>query len=213
MSARAGAICEEAGALYILLAEEHARAKGGGRQRSRPISGASVIQVINHPRGSGAQHEARFPAAPDKKTLGGGVLAGLVTALCCGGLPLSIGLGAAYSSLGLWRYVPVFLALGTLSIVAINWLSYRRKARVAASPAQLRRAMFVSAAIGLVCMVGALFFLEWLEHAVGPAERFAEGAHPEAPGAMNQARLYALGVLPAGLVLLGVLPFKISQRR
>jgi hypothetical protein len=138
------------------------------------------------------------------------VLAGLVTALCCGGLPLfaSIGLGG-----GLWRTVPVFLALGTLSIVAINWLYYRRKARGAASPAQLRRAMVVSGAIGLVFVVGALFFLDWLEHAVGPAERLAEGAHPEAPGAMNQARLYALGVLPAGLVLLGVLPFKISQRR
>ncbi|MGH2687390.1 MAG: hypothetical protein ACRDKW_01070 [Actinomycetota bacterium] len=124
-------------------------------------------------------------------------------------------MGAAYSSLGLCRYVPVFLALGTLSIVAIkwpsNWLCYRRKARGAASPAQLRRAMFVSAAIGLVFLVGALFFLDWLEHAVGPAERFAEGAHPEAPGAMNQGRLDALGVLPAGLVLLG--EFKISQRR
>jgi hypothetical protein len=139
-----------------------------------------------------------------------------VTALCCGGLPLfaSIGLGAAaYSSLGLWRYVPVFLALGTLSFVAISWLVL---------PTEGSRCCLTGAAAprdgrercDRLGVHGGSAVLPGLAGAVvGTAERFAEGAHPEAPGAMNQGRLEALGVLPAGLVLLGVLPFKISQRR
>lgn len=66
----------------------------------------------------------------DKAPVGGGLLAGLVVAVCCGGLPLfaSIGLGAGFAGLRLWRWVWLLLALGTVLIVAVNWTYYRKTA-------------------------------------------------------------------------------------
>ena len=56
--------------------------------------------------------------------------AGFIASLCCGGSIIftSIGLGAFYGTLGLSRYIPQALAIGTLTIVAINWLYYRQRA-------------------------------------------------------------------------------------
>jgi hypothetical protein len=139
---------------------------------------------------------------------------GLVASLCCGGSLLfgSIGLGALYGTLGLWRYIPQFLAAGTLAIVAINWLYYRRQAQradLACNCADLRRAMYVSAFVGLAIMVGSFLLLEWLNHAVVNSARFM--SRPEygqalIPGIPNQNLLYAL-LSFLGLGLLGVLPF------
>src|SRR6516225_1792337 len=101
------------------------------------------------------------PAYPDPKPLAGSFVTGLIASLCCGGSLIfaSIGLGAFYSSLGLFRYVPQVLAAGALSIVAINYLAYRRAARQASHrAATLREKMFVSAAIGLIVMAGAFIF-------------------------------------------------------
>src|SRR5438034_8060723 len=87
-------------------------------------------------------------------------------------------LGAFYGSLGLYPYIPHALALGTLSIVAINWLYYRARASqlLAADPggdcSRLRRAMLVSGFLGLLMMVVSFVFLTWLEHGVVEAARF-----------------------------------------
>ncbi len=147
----------------------------------------------------------------EKGPVSGGFVAGLVTAVCCGGLPLfaSIGLGAAFAGLRLWRFVPVFVVLGTAAIVAVNWLYYRREVSGGhGSDAQLRRAMFVSAGLGLAFMVGAIFFFDWLEQVRHQAvERFVEGANEESPGAIRRGLIFALASFPVGLVVLGALPF------
>ncbi len=97
------------------------------------------------------------------RPLAGSVVAALVASLCCGGSLVfaSIGLGALYASLGLSQYIPQVLAAGTLTIVALNWLFYRRKAMVgglARDGNALRRAMYASAVLGLVMMVGSFLF-------------------------------------------------------
>jgi hypothetical protein len=124
---------------------------------------------------------ARTPAtAPDVKPVGGSVLAGLVASACCGGSLLfaSIGLGAFYASLQMYRYIPQALALGTLFIVAINYAYYWRRARQALAQkpgcacGNLKRAMLVSAFFGLVAMAASFIFLTWLEHGVVKAAQF-----------------------------------------
>jgi hypothetical protein len=148
------------------------------------------------------------------KPLAGSLGAALVASICCGGSLLfaPLGLGALYSSLGLWQYVPQFLAAGTLAIVAINWFYYRRQAQradLACNCADLRRAMYVSAFVGLAIMAGSFLLLEWLNHAVVNAARFMarpEYAQALIPGVPNQNLLYAL-LSFVGLGLLRVLPF------
>lgn len=148
--------------------------------------------------------------------------AGLITSLCCGGSLVfsSVGLGAFFSALGLWRYVPQVLAAGALSILAINYAFYRRAADSVhlqgGDVRELRRAMFMSAALGLTLMVGSFVFLEWLNHAVVNPHRFL--ARPEygealVPGVPNIRLVYALVSFTA-LTLLWTLPFprRISER-
>ncbi len=144
--------------------------------------------------------------AVDKRVLGGSVSAGLLSALCCGGLPLfaSIGLGAFFARLGLWRYAPQILALETASMFALNWLASRRRARLFGSSD--RRAMFVSAGIGLGALVVAFFFFEWREEALHITERFLEATSAEDPAIRRQGQLFALASFPAGLIVLGLLP-------
>jgi hypothetical protein len=132
---------------------------------------AGTIRTSDH----AGELTPRIVAYPDPKPLAGGFAAGLIASLCCGGSLIfaSIGLGAFYSSLGLFRYVPQALALGVLSIIAINYLSYRSAARQANHRATaLREKMFVSTAIGLLVMAGAFILLEWLNHAVVHGDRF-----------------------------------------
>jgi hypothetical protein len=148
------------------------------------------------------------------KPVAGSLAAALVASLCCGGSLLfaSIGLGGLYSSLGLFRYVPQFLAAGTLTIVAINWLSYRHLAKQlgpGCDCTHLRRAMYLSTFLGLLAMAGSFVVLEWLNRAVVNAARFMsrpEYAYALIPGVPNQNLAYAaLSLVGVGLVR--VLPF------
>lgn len=150
------------------------------------------------------------------KPAAGSIVAGLIASICCGGslILASSGLGTFYSALGLWRYVPQVLAAGALSIVGINYFFYRRAAeRIAAAGGgdlhELRRGMFVSAAVGIAIMAGGFVFLEWLNHAVVNPHRFL--AHPEygqalIPGVPSIRLIYALASF-MGLALLWAMPF------
>jgi hypothetical protein len=167
---------------------------------------------MNLPIGN-EQRDAVSASAVRPKPVAGSLAAALVASLCCGGSLLfaSIGLGGLYATLGLFRYVPQFLAGGTLTIVAINWLYYRH---LAAQPglgcdcAELHRAMYLSTFLGLVAMAGSFLVLEWLNHALVNAARFMsrpEYAYALIPGVPNQNLAYAaLSLVGVGLV--GVLP-------
>jgi hypothetical protein len=160
-------------------------------------------------------------AKPAARPLWGGLGAGLVASLCCGGSLLfaSIGLGAFYGSLGLARYVPQALAVGTLVIVGINYWYYRRKAArlLAADPAcdcgSVRQAMLWSGFAGLGMMAASFIFLTWLEHGFVRAAQFL--SRPEygqalIPGVRNEQLVYvALTFL--GVPLLGLLPLPRSS--
>src|SRR5260370_39804514 len=89
-------------------------------------------------------------AHSDPKPLAGSFITGLIASLCCGGSLIfaSIGLGAFYSAFGLSRFVPQALAPRAITIVAINYLFYRRAAkRLSGSSNAFREKMFLSAAI------------------------------------------------------------------
>lgn len=151
----------------------------------------------------------------EKAPIGGGLASGLATAVCCGGLPLfaSIGLGASFASLQLWRFILLFIIAGTLLIVAVNWAYYRRRARTVRKPAPLRRAMFVSAGIGLLIMVAGIWALDYWEAATEATLHETLGEELEEPsGVRTQALLGSLIALPAGLILLALLPFPRRQR-
>lgn len=151
-------------------------------------------------------------AHSDPKPLAGSFITGFIASLCCGGSLIfaSIGLGAFYSALGLWRFVPQALAAGAITILAINYLFYRRAAkRVSGSTNALSQKMFISTAIGLVVMAATFIFLEWLNHAVVHADRFM--ARPEfsqalIKGVPNVELLYVAATFFA-LAVLWALPF------
>ena len=151
-------------------------------------------------------------AHSDPKPLAGSFITGFIASLCCGGSLIfaSIGLGAFYSALGMWRFVPQALAAGAITIVAINYLFYRRAAKHASGGSNaLRQKMFISTAVGLVMMAGTFIFLEWLNHAVVHADRFL--ARPEfsqalIKGVPNIELLY-VGATFFALALLWALPF------
>ncbi len=151
-------------------------------------------------------------ARPDPKPLAGSFVAGVIASLCCGGSLIftSMGLGAFYSSLGLFRYVPQALAAGALSIVAINYLSYGYAAKQASHrSAALREKMFVTTAVGLIAMAGAFILLEWLNHAVVHGDRFLirpEFSQAFIRGVPNVELLYVCATFFA-LALLWALPF------
>jgi fucose permease len=152
------------------------------------------------------------PARPNPIPLAGSFMAGLIASLCCGGSLIfaSIGLGAFYSGLGLFRYVPQALAAGALSILAINYLSYRRAAKRASHGATVVRVkMFVSTTIGLIVMAGTFTLLEWLNHAVIHGDRFL--ARPEfsealIKGVPNVELLYVFATFFT-IAVLWALPF------
>lgn len=127
---------------------------------------------------TGSATTIRTDARPAAKPLGGGLLTAALASLCCGGTLLftSVGLGAVWSSLGIARFVPEALALGAVSIAAINYISYRRRARhqpaaTDGAGTRLRRAMLISASAGIVFMAGSFVVVEWLNHAVVHPER------------------------------------------
>lgn len=162
-------------------------------------------------------------ATPDATPVGGSLLAGLVASVCCGGSLVfaSIGLGALYGSLGLWRFIPQALALGALSIVAINYWYYRRRAKqlLAADPAcdcgGLRRAMVLSGVLGLLMMAGSFVLLEWLNHAiVNPGRFMSQPQYAQAliPGVTNQSLLYVALTFLA-VPALALLPLPGDARR
>ncbi len=146
--------------------------------------------------------------------------AGLVASLCCGGSIVfaSLGLGLLFGGLGLWRFVPQVLALGALSIVAINYLTYRHAASriiaVGGPPERLRASMFESALVGLVGMAASFVLLEWLNHGLVHPEAFlSRPLHGGAliPGVPND-RVACATLAPLALALLWALPFPGSRR-
>jgi hypothetical protein len=142
--------------------------------------------------------------------------AGLIASICCGGslVFVPLGLGAAYSALGLSRYIPQALAAGALAIAAINYGFYAHRARCtdcADGPKHrdLRQRMMWNAAAGLVVMVSSFVFLEWLNHAVVNGHRFLTHHVFRAaliPGVSNDHLAYALATF-AVLGALWTLPF------
>ena len=150
----------------------------------------------------------------------GSCATGLIASLCCGGSLVfaSIGFGAFWSALGLFRFIPLVLAAGALAIVAINYIVYRNAAKRVSvagggSLLRLRRGMLVSAAIGIAAMAASFVFLEWLNHAVVNPHRFL--AHSEygqalIPGVPNVRLFYAVASF-AALALLWALPFRQSS--
>ncbi len=162
------------------------------------------------------------PAVPNerlrgvRKPIGASVVAGLVASLCCGGSLVfaSIGLRALYGALGLSRYVPQVLMIGALSIVAINYVLFRRAASILArgglgDPTHIRRRMLVGATVGLASMALSFVLLEWLNHAiVHPAAFLGRREYREAliPGVPNARLLYVIESF-AALALLWALPF------
>ena len=146
----------------------------------------------------------------------GGMAAGLIASLCCGGslIFVSIGLGSLWSLFGLSRFIPQVLAAGALLIVAINYFFYRRAAeRISHCDdgrlLELHRGMFLSAALGLAAMTTSFIFLEWFNHAVVNPHRFlAQSQYGQAliPGVPNVRLLYAITTF-AALALLWALPF------
>jgi hypothetical protein len=150
------------------------------------------------------------------KPIAGGVVVGLIASLCCGGSLIfaSIGLGVLYSTLGLSRFTPQALAVGAVSIVAINYLYHRHMAKEgSARPAAVHQKMFISTAIGLAVMAGSFVFMEWLNHAVVHGDRFL--ARPEysqalIKGVPNIRLLYVCATFFA-LAVLWALPFPRSD--
>jgi hypothetical protein len=150
----------------------------------------------------------------DLKPVIGSVGAGFVASLCCGGSLVfgSIGVGALYGAMGLSRYIPQALAAGALAIVAVNYLFYvhaaKRTDAKAGNVLALRKAMFLSAALGLAAMAASFVFLEWLNHAVVNPHFLARHAYGQAliPGVPNARLLYALAVF-AALAPLWALPW------
>jgi hypothetical protein len=150
------------------------------------------------------------------KTIAGGAAAGLVASVCCGGSVVfaSVGLGAFSSTLGLGRYIPEALVVGALSIVLLNYIVFSRHARAGdatggAGRRMWRAAMLESGAVGLAVMVASFVFLEWLNHAVIHAHRFA--SHPEyrdawLRGVPNAHLALAVSSMAGALMLLAALP-------
>jgi hypothetical protein len=148
----------------------------------------------------------------DPRPLAGSFVTGLVAPLCCGGSLIftSIGLGAVYSALGMWRFIPQALAAGALTMVAINYFFHRRASeQTRDASGTVRAKMFISTAIGLVMMAASFIFLEWLNHGVVHADRFL--ARPEFSQALikgipNVELLY-VGATFFAVALLWALPF------
>jgi len=148
------------------------------------------------------------------KPIAASVVAGLFASLCCGGSLIfaSVGLGVFYSSLGLSRYTPQALAVGALSILAINYLYYRHAAKqesAGSASVLLWQKMLMSTAIGLAVMAGSFIFMEWLNHAIVHGDRLL--ARPEygqalIKGVPNTTRLYVCAAFFA-LAVLWALPF------
>jgi hypothetical protein len=148
------------------------------------------------------------------KPMAASVAAGLLASLCCGGSLIfaSIGLGVAYSTLGLARYTPQALAAGAVSILAINYLYYRHAAEqksVGPATISLWPKMFIGTAIGLAVMAGSFILMEWLNHAVVHGDRFLgrpEYGQAYIKGVPNTTLLYVCLTFFA-LALLWALPF------
>lgn len=150
----------------------------------------------------------------DKSPIIGSLLLGFAGSLCCGGTLLfgSIGLGALWGTLGMWRYIPEALATGTVLITLLNWLYYRRKAarRLTAGceGESLRSAALISGFLGLTMMAASFIFLEWLNHGVlhpRPLSHAPDMAGAVIAGVRNSHLWYVAATFLA-LPVLAVLP-------
>lgn len=153
--------------------------------------------------------------APDGISIFGNLIIGFLGSLCCGGGLVfgTIGLGAFWGALGLWRYIPEALATGAILITLTTWLYYRRKAaRMLAAGCDcgdVRRAALVSGFLGLAMMAASFVFLEWLNHGVVHAAHFTrlpEFASAVIPGVPNSHLAYVASTFLA-LPVLVILPF------
>ena len=156
----------------------------------------------------------------DKTPLIASLLVGFVGSLCCGGGLVfgAIGLGAAYSALGMARFIPEALAAGAIVIALLNWLYYASKAEAAlrtgvgCDSKSLRRMALGSAFLGLAMMAVSFVILEWLNHSV---VRGGHGAHGSEfrgaliPGVPDIHLLY-LALTFLALPILAMLPIPLS---
>src|SRR5258708_21356488 len=120
--------------LYLLQRQDSGTRARGGRPPSRTGCRPTPVRcraqrypggiMTNFSMGSGTAAGPFVRAgSPDKVPLLGGLGFGFVASLCCGGGLIfgAIGLGAAYSSLHVARYIPEPLAAGT----PLLWLAIR----------------------------------------------------------------------------------------
>jgi len=165
---------------------------------------------------SGLDRPVSSPSSPDKPPILGGLAVGFIGSLCCGGGLIfgAIGFGAAYSALGVARYIPEALTIATILIALLNWLYYRRKARLMRAGdagchcRRVRQKMLWSAGAGLAMMAGSFVLLEWLNHGVIHAAHFMhspEFAAALIPGVPNSHLAYIAATFLV-LPLLAILP-------
>jgi hypothetical protein len=187
------------------------------------LQNEAVMAQSNTKRGiPGTDRFTSASNSPDKAPFLGGLAVGFVGSLCCGGGLIfgAIGLGAAYSALGVARYIPEALAAATILIALLNWLYYRRKAQRmrAGDPgcncSRVRQTMLWSAFAGLAMMAGSFVLLEWLNHGVVHAAHFMhspEFATALIPGVPNSHLGYIAATFLV-LPLLAMLPLADERR-
>ncbi len=147
--------------------------------------------------------------------IGSSVGVGLLVSLCCGGSLVftSVGLGAFYGGLGLANYVPQVFAIGALSIVALNYVLFRRAASPFAATlggdlGRMRRRMLLGASVGFVVTAVSFIATEWYSHNVAHPEMLKVPGYGDAllSGVPNFRFLF-IGESFAALALLWALPF------
>jgi hypothetical protein len=167
-------------------------------------------------------HGVPRAGSPDKAPIVASMLVGFVGSLCCGGGVVfgAIGLGAAYSALGMARFIPEALATGAILITLLNWLYYAQKAKVALMTdiscdcKSLRRTALWSAFFGLAMMSASFVILEWLNHSVVRAGHSARGfdlAGTVISGVPDIHLLY-LALTFLALPIVAILPFPSSAK-
>jgi hypothetical protein len=127
----------------------------------------------------------------------------------------SIGLGAFSGTLGLSRYIPRALAIGRLTIVAINWLYCRQTAArmLVGDPicdcGPVRRTMVISGTAGLLIMAATFCLMQWLDHTVvNSAHMMSRPEYIEAwlAGVRNDNATYMGLSVVVGTAILTLLP-------
>jgi hypothetical protein len=111
--------------------------------------------------------------------------------------------------------IPQALAIGTLTIVAINWLYYRQRAArmLVGDPTcdcvPVRRIMVISGTAGLLMMAATFWRMQWLDHSVvNAAHMMSRPEYVEAwlAGVRNENAVYMGLSVVVGVAVLTLLP-------